>query len=75
MDEKAIGALWLNESQKGQKYMAGVVEIDGVKTKIVVFKNKFKDTDKKPDYKIYKSEPQKQAKPAPQVDDYDDLPF
>lgn len=55
MDEKkssTIGALWLNTDKRGQKYMSGNVEIDGVKHDIIVFKNSYKDSEKKPDYVI-----------------------
>jgi len=71
--QQSIGALWLNESKSGNKYMAGNVEIDGVKTKIVVFKNSYKDDEKKPDYRIYLSQPmggaQTTAQPATFEDD------
>jgi uncharacterized protein (DUF736 family) len=69
--EKSIGALWLNESKKGNKYMSGNVEIQGVKHKIVVFKNNYKDDDKKPDYRIFPSQSQNEA---PQ-DFENDIPF
>jgi len=55
--EDKIGALWLNTSKSGTKYMSGSVEIDGVVTKIVVFKNSYKEEDKHPDYVINKSKP------------------
>lgn len=52
-----IGALWLKESRNGNKFMSGVVEIDGVKHDIVVFKNNYKKEDKHPDYRIFPSQP------------------
>lgn len=64
------GALWLQTSKQGKKFMSGVVEIEGVKTKIVVFKNDHKADDKHPDYKIYLSEERKE-----QVDDDGTSPF
>lgn len=79
-----IGALWLNESKSGTKYMSGVIEVDGQKIKVVVFRNKYKEEgDNKPDYRILKSEEQQQsapatsASPAPAVGSafQDDVPF
>lgn len=52
MANESIGALWLGESKNGTKYMSGEVEIDGVKHKIIVFKNKYKEEDRHPDYRI-----------------------
>ena len=75
--QKDIGCLWLNESKNGNKYMAGNVEIDGVKHKIVVFKNTYKDDEKKPDYRIYLSQPMgaRQESNAPAETFEDDVPF
>jgi uncharacterized protein (DUF736 family) len=56
MSEKSIGALWLKESKNGNKYMSGVIEIDGKKHEIVIFKNTYKQ-EKQPDYKIFASRP------------------
>ena len=73
--EKSIGALWLNKSAKGVSYFSGVVEIDGKKTSVVIFKNTFKEEDKHPDYKIYESKP-KESKPAAKQESFsDDIPF
>ena len=57
-----LGALWLRESKKGTKYMAGVVEIDGQKTDVLIFKNNYKEEDKHPDYLIYLKEEEQQKK-------------
>ena len=53
--QNSIGALWLKKGKNGT-FMSGVVEIDGIKTEIVVFKNDYKKEDKHPDYKIYLSD-------------------
>lgn len=50
-----LGALWVKTGKNG-KFMSGVVEIDGVKTNIIVFKNDHKENEKHPDYKIYLGE-------------------
>jgi len=67
--------LWLNEAKSGQKYMSGVVEIDGNTYKIVVFKNKYKEQDKHPDYKIFASTPRDQSSDQKADDFPDDIPF
>jgi len=71
---ESLGALWIHESQSGQKYMSGTIEIDGVKHGIVVFKNKFKEENKHPDYRILPKQ-EKQDKPAATQDDDDGVPF
>ena len=54
-DDK-LGALW--QKRKGeQDYFTGEVTINGVTTKLVVFANGFKESDKHPDWVIYKSQP------------------
>jgi len=73
--KQSIGALWLNESQSGKKYMSGHVEIDGAKHKIVVFKNDYKEEDKHPDYKIYPSVERKSGEPKKSDTFEDDVPF
>jgi uncharacterized protein (DUF736 family) len=64
--QREIGAFWTKESAKG-KYLSGSIEIDelGVKKKIrvVMFPNKYKDNDKKPDYVLYCSK-DSEEKPA-----------
>lgn len=50
--EESIGCFWEKEGQNGT-YMSGVVEIDGVKHSVVVFKNSYKKEDKQPDWRIY----------------------
>lgn len=63
-----IGALWMKEGKK-DKYMSGVIKVDGQEIKIVVFKNDRKESDKHPDYNIMLSEERKQ------VDSDDTIPF
>ena len=61
--KREIGAFWTQESQKG-KYLSGQIEIDelGVKKKlkVVMFPNRYKDNDKKPDYVLYLSKDSEQ---------------
>ena len=54
--QKSIGAFWLKTSKKGEKYMSGVVEINGAKVDLIVFKNKQKKEEKQPDYRIFLKE-------------------
>lgn len=53
----SVGALWLKESSKGNKYMAGTVKIGGVEYPIMIFKNDKGDNDRRPDYRIFPSKP------------------
>ncbi len=61
-----IGALWYKESKDNEDknqdegkedYFTGEVTVNGVEQKIIVFRNNFKDIDKKPDWRIYLREP------------------
>lgn len=57
-ENKNIGGLWLNV-KKGttEKYLAGNIEINGEKVKIICFKNSFKSENAAaPDYRIFLSE-------------------
>ena len=58
MNNKSIGALWLKKAKTGTTYMSGVIEKDGKKIRIVVFKNN-KEKDNQPDYRILESTPYK----------------
>ena len=57
--KREMGAFWTRDSSKG-KYLSGSVEVDelGVKKKlkVVMFPNRYKDNDKKPDYVLYLSQ-------------------
>lgn len=55
--EDSIGALWDNETKAGEQYFSGSIEIRGEKYKIVVFKNKYKEKDTHPDWRILPSQP------------------
>lgn len=61
---ESIGALWIGEGKTG-KFMSGEIELDGKKTRIIVFKNNYKKEDKHPDYRIYLAKEKTE----------DDLPF
>ena len=56
--QREMGAFWTRDSAKG-KYLSGSIEVDelGVKKKlkVVMFPNRYKDNDKKPDYVLYVS--------------------
>ena len=75
--ENDIGALWLKESKSGNKFMGGVIEVNGEKINIVVFKNNYKEKENHPDYKILKSQPKEEQKPAQAAEKVfqDDIPF
>ena len=54
--EDKCGALWEKESAQG-RYFSGEIEIDGGKTRMGAFENRFKQQDKHPDWIVYKSVP------------------
>lgn len=59
-----LGALWIQKSKKsGKKYLKGKIG----KVSIVVFENEQKQSEKSPDYKIFRSEPKEAVS--------DDVPF
>ena len=64
--QRESGAFWTRDSAKG-KYLSGSIEVDelGVKKKmkVVMFPNRYKDNDKKPDYVIYVSKDAEDATP------------
>lgn len=65
--QREIGAFWTRDSAKG-KYLSGSIEVDelGVKKKmkVVMFPNRYKDNDKKPDYVLYVSKDAEQPIPS-----------
>ena len=64
--EREVGALWVQKSAKGQKYMTGHVSINpnaSENTKVVIFENTGKKdgngkvrNEKAPDFRVYLSE-------------------
>ena len=63
--EREVGALWVQNSAKGQKYMTGHVSINpnSDNTKVVIFENSNKKdengkikNEKAPDFRVYLSE-------------------
>lgn len=55
--KKDIGALWMRTSGKGTKFLSGFLELDGKKHEIIAFANDKGGNEKRPDYRIYPSEP------------------
>jgi hypothetical protein len=70
MKEKSIGALWLKQDKD---YFTGSIEVNGVFTKIIVFKNNFKEKENQPDYKIYVQK--ELTEPKPVVKEVKEDPF
>ena len=74
-NKKSIGAFWLKTAKSGTKYMSGVIEFNGEKHNIVMFKNTSKNEDKHPDYRIFLSEEKKENHPkSVSVNNYADVP-
>jgi uncharacterized protein (DUF736 family) len=53
--ECEVGALWKREASDNP-HLSGSINIDGTEHKIFIFKNKFKEEDKHPDYRVYITE-------------------
>jgi len=81
--KRDIGALWRRDG-KNQKFLSGKITIgefgEEKEIQIVVFKNKFKEKDNQPDFRIYEDTPM-EKKSSPPVDNSvkeeegdDDLP-
>ena len=76
MEKNCIGALWLRESKKGNKFFSGVINDENV----IILKNYDKKTEKSPDYYVLKNELKNQKnKIVKKIDkifnDDDDIPF
>lgn len=57
-----LGALWKKESQKGEKYLTGLINLKSVggpdkEVNLIIFSNKQKQKETHPDLRIYFSEP------------------
>jgi uncharacterized protein (DUF736 family) len=53
--ERELGALWKRQSGD-KKYLTGKIKNnDGSTQSVVIFKNKFKDKENQPDFRVYKS--------------------
>lgn len=75
MSDDSIGALWTKTGRK-EDFLSGLITINGEKIGIVVFKNNFKQTDKQPDWKIYKArEKETTQTPPPAANEQEDIPF
>ena len=69
-DWKKLGAFWKKQSKSGKKFLAGEIEIDGVKTKITCWPNQKGENEKRPDYVIYLDD--YKPEPKPERSDADD---
>lgn len=47
-----MGALWVKENASETRF-SGKITLNGKEIKVVVFPNKYKDTETKPDFRIY----------------------
>lgn len=74
--EDNLGALWKRTNQNGDEFYTGVLEnADGTKTKIVIFKNGYKNKDTQPDYIILRAKEKQQDFKFEENNTDDDLPF
>lgn len=65
MPNDSIGALWVKTSRNGLEYMSGTINGQ----EVVVYRNKYKNAAKHPDWRIYKSQPKGAARPQRTDDD------
>ena len=75
-NQDEIGALWINRDKNGDRFLAGDVEINQEKVRILVFKNGFKkEGSNDPDFRVHKpfSEKKPEAKKPTRQQDEDDL--
>lgn len=56
MAQESIGGLWIKQG-KAQKFLSGSIKLDGKEYQIIVFKNDKGDNPKRPDYRIFPSQP------------------
>ena len=68
MASDSVGAIWKRSAKSsGKEYLSIVfTRADGTKSEFIAFENDKGDNDKRPDYKIYKSEPRQNNAPPPQ---------
>ena len=72
-NDESIGSLWINKSKK-TTFMSGVIEdSEGNQTRIVVFKNSYKEKENQPDYRILKARENEEKEESEET--ADDLPF
>jgi len=84
--KRDVGALWRREG-KNQNFLSGKITIgefgEDKEIQIVIFKNKFKEKDNQPDFRIYLDTPkegavkpadQKSIDPSPSSSSDDELP-
>ena len=55
-----ITGLWISKTKTGEAFFSGYMG----NAKVLIFKNKYKESDKHPDYKMYvTAKPKKEEKP------------
>lgn len=66
-----LGGLWKNTDKKGNDYFSGDFTFG---TKILIYKNSYKEKENDPDFVAYLSPKQKRDEPKTQSDN-SDIPF
>lgn len=69
MAKESIGGLWIKTGRDGHKFMSGEINMFDRKLQIVIFKNDKGDNEKRPDYRIYLSEPRQDKPKQNPIDD------
>lgn len=50
------GFLWEKKDKLGDTFFSGVLKLDGTDTEVMVFRNKYRETEKSPTHKLYFAE-------------------
>lgn len=85
-EKESVGAIWKRTGKNGKEYLSIVfTRANGEKSEFIAFLNDKGDNEKRPDYKIYHSQPREaqanqptpQAAPPPKQNkpDDDSIPF
>jgi hypothetical protein len=64
-NQESCGAIWARTSKAGKPYLSIVfTAADGRKSEFIAFENDKGDNEKRPDYKIFRSEPRNDNSPV-----------
>lgn len=65
MAKESIGSLWVKKGKNGEAFFSGrIMQTNGVPMNIVVFSNDKGGVEKRPDYRIFLSEPREDRQPS-----------
>jgi len=85
-DMQKVTGLWKSKTKGGQHMLSGKINDRAMEpiervtngSRIIILENKFKETERHPDYNLFIAPPddeQQQQQPQPKKDDFGDVPF